>query len=378
VFVRDRESEAIVRQSLGDLGVGGADFVSGGIEAAIAQLAQQASPRLLVVDVSGVADPAARLDELAEVCEPGTGVVVIGDVNDIALYRNLRTAGVVDYFFKPLVYSLVKKSFNAVLTGATHDATVRTGKLIVALSARNGAGATTIATTTAWHLAEERKRRVVLVDLDLQFGDAALQLDTVPSHALREALEHPERVDDLFLDRGVIHITERLGLLASLEPLTDDASPNESAVMALLDNLLNRYRYVFVDLPAALAPRYGRLLRTPGTCLLVSKGDLASARDVARWREAIGPNSPERSVLHVLNQHGALGSLPDEEFNRAAGQAPDIVIPYAREIAAASTLGVKGIVKSAILQRGLTPLISRLSGDVIGPVTASMLRRLFG
>ncbi len=78
-------------------------------------------------------------------------------------------------------------------------------------------------------------------------GDAALQFDVTPHHALREALEHPERIDELFLERGVIRVTERLDLLASEEPLDYVTNYNEDALLALLDRLLHSYRYVFVD-----------------------------------------------------------------------------------------------------------------------------------
>jgi len=67
-----------------------------------------------------------------------------------------------------------------------------TGKLILVMGARGGVGATTMAVRIASGLAEHPPRPVLLVDLDLQFGDAVLQLDATPSHALREALEKGE------------------------------------------------------------------------------------------------------------------------------------------------------------------------------------------
>ena len=116
------------------------------------------------------------------------------------------------------------QSCHGILTGNTDQPTSRTGKLVFVLGVRGGVGATTVAVATAWYLAEKLKRRVALMDLDLQFGDAALQLDAAPSHALREALDHPERVDELFLERGMTRIGERLGVLAALEPL--DGKPD--------------------------------------------------------------------------------------------------------------------------------------------------------
>jgi pilus assembly protein CpaE len=365
VFTRDREAGDTIRQSLSTLNAPDADFVHGDVETAIKTLAEQPSPRLLIVDVSECLDPVVRVHELAEVCEPNTGVIVIGQRNDIVLYRDLKLAGVAEYFFKPLVADLVTRACNKVLTGAAEPQPTRTGKLVFILGVRGGVGATTIAVNTAWQLAETRQRWVMLLDLDLQGGDAALQLDQTPSHALREAVENPERVDKLFLERAVIPVERRIDLLASLEPLGQDVKFDENAILVLLDNLLHRYRYIFVDVPPAAAAQLMRALQLPSVCVLVSSGTLASAREVARWREWVGVNTPERTVLHVLNQHGAPGSLPDAEFNRAAGRAPDVIVPYDRDIAAASLLGIKGTQKCAALKRGLAPLLRYLSGEQV-------------
>lgn len=362
VFTRDRDAEGVIRQCLGNL-MPSAEFINGGVDAAIKLLAQRSSPKLLIVDVSGSDDPVARIRSLAEVCEPGTGVIVIGDSNDIRLYRELRQAGIVEYFFKPLVTTLVTHAASGILTGTVEQHASRVGKLVIVLGVRGGVGATTIVASAAWYLAEHRQRRVALLDMDLYAGDAALQLDTAPTHALREALEHPERVDELFLERAIIHVTERLSLLSSLENFNNPLALSEDSVLALLDKLQRAYRYVFVDLPAEVACQLPRVLHMPGVCLLVSNASLVSARDVARWREIIGPGSTERQVLHILNRNGAPGGLPAAEFLRAALQAPDITIPYDQGIAAASSMGVKGVLKCATLQHGLEPLFSLMAGD---------------
>jgi pilus assembly protein CpaE len=377
IFVADPEATATIRQTIDSIGLRNAEFISGNIETATAALAQRASPRLLIVDISGLENPVTKVNELAEVCEPNTGVIVIGDRNDIVLYRDLKHAGVVEYFFKPLVGNLVTRACNVVLGGETDAPATRTGKLVFVLGVRGGVGATTIAVNTAWYLAETRQRWVMLVDLDLQTGDAALQLDVSPTHALREAFEHPERIDKLFLERAVIQVEHRIDLLASLEPLAETVTIEESAVLTLLERLLNRYRFIFVDLPPPVAMRMMQVLELPSTCVLVSNGTLASARDVARWRQLIGANTAGRTTLHLLNQQGAPGSLSDADFARAAGRTADIVIPYERDIGVANTLGIKGAQQNAALKRGLAPLLRHLSGEQV-EAPRSVLRRLFG
>ncbi|MBR1140388.1 MULTISPECIES: CpaE family protein [Bradyrhizobium] len=378
VFVSDQDSEGVIRQSLSDLGIDDAEFKKGTVETATAYLATQPSPRLLFVDLSGVDDPVVHIYELADRCEPSVSVVVIGDRNDIILYRDLKNAGVSEYFFKPLIIDAVKATCNRILNdGREHSPSQRTGKLVFVIGVRGGVGATTIAANAAWYLAEKKQRWVMLVDLDLHNGDAALQFDSTPGHALSEAFEKPERVDRLFLERGTIHVRERLDLLASLEPLSESTTLAEGAVLSLLGKLLHRYRFVFVDLPSIVALGLAQVLHQPSVCVLVSDASLASARELSRWREWIGPNSAERRTLHVLNMNGADGALPQAEFIRAVGQAPDIIIPYDRDIAIASKFGVKATRKCAVLNRGLARLLRDFTGETDGP-TRSIFSRIFG
>ena len=56
----DSDTEEVLRQAFGDVGVSDAAFTKGTIETAIAALASEATPRLLVVDISDVDDPLSR------------------------------------------------------------------------------------------------------------------------------------------------------------------------------------------------------------------------------------------------------------------------------------------------------------------------------
>src|SRR5690348_5887013 len=94
VFTRDPDADRVIRDCLANV-VPSAQFISGTVDTAVSELAQRASPRLLLVDVSGCTDPVARVNSLAQSCEPGTGAIVIGDTNDIRLYRELASLGVI-------------------------------------------------------------------------------------------------------------------------------------------------------------------------------------------------------------------------------------------------------------------------------------------
>jgi pilus assembly protein CpaE len=377
VFVTDQQSEGVIREALSALGVQSVHFTTGDATVALAALSKEVSPHLLVVDISGIADPLGKMRDLADVCGPNVSVIVIGDRNDIVFYRELKLMGTSEYFLKPLVRSLFTGTCKSILTPDAGHATDRTGKLIYVLGTRGGAGATTIATNLAWRLAEDKRRHTILVDLDLQEGDAALQLDAQGNHALREALDHPDRVDKLFLERGVKQVTDRLHLLCSLEPLDTPSKLSEEAFLWLLDKVLPRYRLAIVEIAPSIAVHMTWALKLSGTCLLVSAPTLAGARDMARWSEILGPNTPERHTVLVLNRPTAHGGLSLADFTRASGKAPDIVIPYDRELAEAATLGIKAMQKCKTFQRNLSQIVRDFTGEE-AEVQRSFLSRIFG
>ncbi len=377
VFVTDHQSEGVIRESLSALGVQTVQVSTGGVTTAIAALSKESSPHLLVVDISGIDDPLARMRDLADVCGPNISVIVIGDRNDIVFYRELKLMGTSEYFLKPLVRSLFTGTCKSILIPDAGQASGRTGKLIYVLGTRGGAGATTIATNLAWRLAEDKRRHTILVDLDLQEGDAALQLDAQSTHALREALDHPERVDKLFLERGVKQVTDRLHLLCSLEPLSAPAELSEEAFLWLLDKLLPRYRLTIVETPPSIAVHMNWALKLSGTCLLISNATLAGARDMARWCEILGPNTPERHTVLVLNRTTAHGGLSLADFTRASGKTPNVVIPYDRELAEAAPLGIKAMQKCKVFHRSLSQIVRDFTGEETEE-QQSFFSRIFG
>jgi pilus assembly protein CpaE len=377
VFTTDPESQRVIRQALSDLGLEDFAVAEGNAGTAAAALRTVRSPKLLVVDITGVDDMLAGLRQLAEVCEPDTSVVAIGERNDIVLYRQLRQAGVSEYFFKPLVRDRITACCHDILADQIDQPGTAAGKLVFVLGVGGGTGATTIATNAAWHQAEEQQRWTLLLDLDVQSGDAALQLDTAPTRALQEALEDPSRVDKLFLERGVIHVTERLHLLASLEPLNACFHITDEAVGQILDQLLRRYRLVIADLPAAAATCLPLTLQRPGVCLLTASASLTCARDMARWRDLLGPNTRERRTLQVLNHTAAYGGLPDAEFTRASGQAPDAIIGYDRQLAEAANFGTRAMQECSGFNADLARMLADLTGDQIKK-PPSLFKRIFG
>jgi len=375
-FVTDPDSDAILRETLlPELGEG-AEVRRGDVLAATRALKRSTTPLALVVDVSGVDQPLTALEELALVVEPDVRVMVIGERQDAGFYRQLtRGLGVLEYLFKPLNPDMVARYLLPYLRGSLtpRDMHLRGGRVITVTGVRGGVGATTIAANLAWHLGEEARRHTVLFDADLHGGAAALLLGARTTNGLRAALEHPDRVDELFVERTAQPAGERLHVLAAEEKPIDPVLAQPGAAARLIGMLRRRYNFVIVDLPARSAFVAREVLDVAHQRILVTDPSLVGAREMLRY--AAIPNAPmqARRAITVLNRAGQPGMLTESQVKEALGEAPDFVIPWLPKVVpGAADLGEaacrrRGPFRSAILRLVQDVTAVRAGGEETEP-----------
>ena len=362
IFTRDREAAKIIQQSLQKSSGLQASVVHTDVIGALADAASLSSAGFIVVDVSGVDNANAQFRSLVDVLPPSTPVVVIGDTNDIRLYRDLRNAGAAEYFVRPLVGDLITGTLNRILFGEQANGNARQGKLIHFIGVRGGSGVTSIAIRTARMLSDDPPRPVFLMDLNLRSSDMAMQMDLQPNGAIYEALDNSDRIDDLFLERTLTPVSENLDLMSTLDPLNQPVRMAEASLLTLFTKLADRYRYLITEVPTISVAGLNQVLRLGSTVVLVSDGRMASARDVARWRALLSSVLNGVTLVHVMNRFDTPEALPLAEFAKLAGAMPDICIPYHREVAEASLIGMRHSDGHSALDAGLEPLVAMISG----------------
>jgi len=381
-FCSDPETCAVIDQVVGEMMLPNASIREGGVKDAIKHLGEQRSPKLLLIDLSGSDLPLSDVNSLADVCEPGVTVIALGDRNDCGLFRDLLQHGVADYLVKPLTPNLLQK---AVLSATEQSGAVKSsnklGKLIAVTGTRGGVGSTTVATSLAWLIAHERRRRVALVDLDLQFGTVALSLDLEPSHGLREALENPNRIDGLFMDRVLVQHSERLFVLSAEESPEESLLLDYGAVELLLTELRNKFHYVLVDLPRNPTPSSQQVLQSATDLVLVSDFSLAGMRDMMRMTGLLPSTNASCNVILVVNRAGEhkQGEMPRSEFEKGVGRKLDLVLPFdAKTVASATNFGQPVAATKGPVSNGLREVGERLCGPTAGagPARTGMWQKL--
>ncbi len=377
-FTTDAATEQAVREGLGAAAPPPDGFQRGDIQKAIAVLRESPTPLALIVDISGHPQPIAALEDLSGVVEPDVRVLVIGEREDLGFYRHLtRGLGVVDYLYKPLTPAMVAENFAAALARRRDGARTRGGRLITVTGARGGMGASTVAVNLAWHLAHVAQRHTVVLDADLHRGSVPLLLNLEPSAGLRTALEHPDRVDELFVERSAIVGAERLHVLASEEALGNDAPQREGAGAHLLAVLRRRYTLIVADAPFAPQPFARELAEAAQQRVIVMEPTLPGIRDALRLMQLpAGANQAHRPLL-VLNRHNRRGALTLARVTETMRMEPDVLLPdLPGPVETAATMGDPAARTSRAYARGITALAHMAAG--IGAETKPRRAGLLG
>ncbi len=279
------------------------------------------SPHYLLIDVGERGhDILPEIDTIAEYCEAGTRVVVIGYVNDVSFYRELKTRGISEYFTKPVKIADVR----SMLFAKQHIATGRKGEVISCISAASADGASTVSINTAYALATEYNKSVVLVDMDYQFGMIAKNLDLTTQFGIKELFENPDRgIDSTLIERMLLTYKDsRLRVIAAPNQLNYIPEVHDELVSHLIATLSNDFDFVVIDLPHIWTPLISSAIiqstRTIMVAQLWLRSITHSSRLLATWRR-MGIKDAQISL--VANRSGAKfkEAVSQSDFERVCG-----------------------------------------------------------
>jgi pilus assembly protein CpaE len=301
----------------------------GGVDVALETYSQQSTPALVIVESAAPAmELLDKLDRLADCCDTGTKVVVIGAANDIYLYRELMRRGVSEYLVAPIK----PLQLISAIGGLYNDpASPFVGRSIAFVGARGGVGASTVAHNTAWAIAEKMSSETVIVDFDLPFGTAGLDFNQDPLSGVADALSQPERLDPVLLDRLMVKCTDRLSLFASPATLDQDWDISPEAFEEVAQRIRTTAPYVVLDLPHQWNAWVRRMMVQADEVVVVATPDLASLRNAKNMLDLVKAARPNDAPPRlVVNQVGVPGrpEIPLKEFSQALGCVPALVLPF--------------------------------------------------
>ena len=345
-FICDEAALDVLRPVAVEMGWQPEKCHKGGLRNAVQSLSITASPNILLVDLSESGDPLNDINALAEVCEPGTVVIAVGQVNDVRLYRDLLSSGIHDYLLKPLSAGQVRDClvnaqtiFMAPKNQEAHTAKKHISTAVV--GTRGGVGASTIATSLAWLFSTEHKLPTALLDLDIHFGTGALSLDLEPGRGLTDAIDNPSRIDGLFIERAMIRANDRLAILSAEAPISSPLMTDGAAFVQLEEEFRQAFEMTVIDLPRNMLINFPHLLADVNVVVVATEMTLASARDAIRILSWLKTNAGHARSIVVANKvQTAFSEISRSDFEASIERKINFLVPYDVKAAAnAAKLG---------------------------------------
>lgn len=300
-----------------------------GIQGAIRTYREAQSPHVLIIETALEKHSLmASLDQLAEVCESETRLILIGQANDVQLYRELVRRGVSEYLAWPVT---VRQIIRSVAEIEELQGGLAKGRVFAFTGASGGCGSSTIAASAAWLIGHRKSAPTTLIDLDIEFGTLGLNLGINAMRGASDALRAGTRLDSQFLEGLLNSYDDYLRLLASSEQSVDEPGFTDDAIDHLIDTARITASYVVLDVPSPRTSGAHRAIMAADQVFITAAPDLHNLRNAKKLFDSLRRARPdEREPFLVINKVGAAKryEVPVKEFVEALQCKQYAVVNY--------------------------------------------------
>jgi pilus assembly protein CpaE len=393
ILVVDR-SEALansVRQAVATLRTG-SDVVSCVRVGEIADVVTESGP----FDVL-IAGPAlmtrAGLARLAGVKDedPAMSMVLVSPNSLDVHVRDLVRTGAVDLLPTPVRAPDLTEALGRALghrrqlaltsTPAVAAAPSQLATTFTVSSATGGCGKTFYATNLAYYLAHHTRKRVVIADFDLQFGEVTTALRLRPRYTSYDLVERPadEDLAEHIEEYLVPHETGVWVLAAPKDPSEADRF-NPGEVTRIIDALRARFDYVVVDTPSQLSEIVLAAFDRSDVLFTLATLDLPSVRNMGVFLSTLQRlRIPQDNVRLILNKAESNVGIEVDQVTRLFPQGFSSILPYAKDVSRSINLGLPVLAASPgteVSRKLAEGMVQFLPDGVAGPEVATDRRSL--
>lgn len=335
VFCVNADAAQTIQEAAGDRRMSRASVrvLMGGVDRALNEYDEEnTTPDILIVEVIGDRESVlTQMDDLAEICDVNTYVLVLGRVNDVLLYRELTRRGVSDYLASPYDAYTIIRTIAEIYGG---DGAKPIGRAYAFMGVRGGAGGSTIAHNVASAMSLSYDTACVIADFDLAFGTLSLNFNEDTSLNISEIVFDPTRVDNVLLERLLIPYSKKLSLLVAPGNIIRAYDMPERAADAIIDNLKVMIPVAVLDVPNGWNSWQQHTLMQSEEIVFVCTPDLASLRSAKQLLEFFRRERPNDSEpKFILNQVDMPKREPilTEEFQDGLGCELFATVPFDAE-----------------------------------------------
>lgn len=386
-----RDFEGRVRQAItgalhGELQTLSPDVLSGGPDDVFKQL-NGAPPEVLILGPGVMPDDALKLATVFDLQYPEVSLLLVAEPNPELIVRAMRS-GVRDVVTSEISTGDLRVLLErACLASASRrrgmapavEGSQDRGRVIAVMSPKGGVGKTTVATNLAIGLGKVAPMGVVIVDLDLQFGDVASGLLLEPEHSISDAVHGAASQDSMVLKAFLtVHPAGIYALCGPKTPAESDYITAEH-VTRLINQLASEFRYVVVDTAPGLGEHCLATLEQATDGVWVCGMDVPSIRGLHKCFGVLKELQLLPQGRHtVLNFADRKSGISVQDVEATIGVPVDAVIPRSRTLPFSTNRGVPILQSNArdSATKGLKKLVDRFDPQWVASPRTKLHRRV--
>ncbi len=267
-------------------------------------------------------------------------IVMFSELTEVDDALEGYSAGADEYLPKPFELSILEAKVRALLRRTTPDPTgALRGKVVAFAHAKGGVGTTALAVNIAAILSETAPGVIGLLDLDVEFGNAAAQLNVEPRYTLADLrVSSGDVVDARMFDRFVTE-GHNLRLVAAADRPERAALVTLPAVQLAIDQLSRTCDYVIVDAPASFNEKTLTAIHACDTLCLVTSASRPALRATKACLEMLERMRLPSGAIRLILNNATVHSMDAESAGRALGRRPDFTIPRSVQLDVAINSG---------------------------------------
>jgi pilus assembly protein CpaE len=304
----------------------------------LGDLGRSGLPDVIIVELDQQADEVLQdiqhfLDRHGEHSQ----VIATSPRSDVTLVKQLIRLGVRDVLAQPISADDLKAALSESLTQNQRQTIEKAqGKISTFLNTRGGAGASFIALNVAYQLATEFQQKTALVDMDIQYGTVATDLDIRSEGNILEALRNPHRIDSVFVNALMTRHSSGLDVLPSPGDLSPSEDITAQSVSRLLASLAESHDQVVVSLPTYFNESVEQALRLANPVFLVTQDTVAMLRNLKLLLQRLPARGVPASHLRVIHNrvNSAVKDVSSREMSEIIGNTPSYRVRSDYKVAA--------------------------------------------